>query len=220
MTQTSMNVPAKLRARVAADFDAVRPLPSPLTRALWVAPFALLALLAAPLYFNVRSDAAQLGWAMSWGASLLQVGVGFLVVVAALRESIPGRGWNAPGLAALAVLPIATIGAVTLASWQGSEVVLQGGFWFVGLVCLGGSASTAFPVIAIANVLAARAYPTRPAIMGALLGLGAGLMADAGWRMFCHFSEPAHVLPAHAGGVIVAVLAGSALAVTLRKPFR
>lgn len=48
-------------------------------------------------------------------------------------------------------------------------------------------------------VLAARAYPTRPVVAGALLGLGAGLMANAGWRLFCHFSEPAHVLSAHVG---------------------
>jgi len=48
-------------------------------------------------------------------------------------------------------------------------------------------------------VLAARAYPTRPVVAGALLGVGAGLMANAGWRLFRHFSEPAHVLSAHVG---------------------
>ncbi|HUQ88064.1 MAG TPA: NrsF family protein, partial [Vicinamibacterales bacterium] len=57
--------------------------------------------------------------------------------------------------------------------------------------------------------LAARAYPTRPAIAGALLGLGAGLMADAGWRIFCHFSEPAHVLSAHLAAVLMSTLIGS-----------
>ena len=42
-----------------------------------------------------------------------------------------------------------------------------------------------------------RAFPLRPRIAGALYGLGAGLMADAGWRLFCHFSNPAHVFGAH-----------------------
>jgi hypothetical protein len=215
-----MNVPAELRARIAADFDAVRPLASPVARTLWMAPFALLALLAAPMYFSVRSDAHALGWALGWGASLVEVGLGFIIIASALREAVPGRAWNAVALAALTIAPIATLIAVTLASWHTSQVPLSRGFWFVGAICLGGSAATALPLIAMASVLAARAYPTRPAVVGVLLGLGAGLMADAGWRMFCHFSEPAHVLAAHAGGVVAAALVGAAVAVTLRKPFR
>jgi hypothetical protein len=99
-------------------------------------------------------------------------------------------------------------------------MALDRGWWGVGLLCLSGSAATALPIVALANVLAARAYPTRPLLIGVLSGLGAGLMADAGWRIFCHFSEPAHVLAAHLGGVVVSALAGAALAVTLRRPFR
>ncbi len=67
------SVPAELRARIHADYAAVRPLPSPWVRALWCAPFAVLALLAAPTYFNVRADAGQLGWFGSWGASLCKL---------------------------------------------------------------------------------------------------------------------------------------------------
>ena len=215
-----MSVPTELRARLAADYSAVRPMPAPLIRVMWVTPFAMLALLAAPIYFNVRADVGRLGWPLGWGASLLQTGLGFLVIAAALRESIPGRTWKATALAGWTIGPVLVLIAVTLISAQISPVPLPRGFWRVGAVCLGGSAATALPVIAIANVLAARAYPTRPVIMGALAGLGGGLMADAGWRMFCHFSEPLHVLSAHAGGVAVAVLAGAALALTLRKPAR
>lgn len=53
-------------------------------------------------------------------------------------------------------------------------------------------------------------------IAGAVLGLGAGLMADAGWRLFCHFSEPGHVLPAHLGGVVLAMVAGILLSIRLK----
>lgn len=215
-----MSIPTELRARIAADYGVVTPLPSPLSRAMWVAPFAALALLAAPMYFNIRADVNQLGWLMGWGASLFQLAVGFALIVAALRESVPGRAWNRMALAALIALPVITVVAVTLVSWQTSLVPLRRGFWFVGALCLGGSAATALPVVAIANVLAARAYPTRPGIVGVLLGLGAGLMGDAGWRMFCHFTDPAHVLSAHAGGVVLAAVAGTAVALTLRKPFR
>ena len=215
-----MSLPSALRARLAADYTAVRPLPSPPARAAWLLPFAALALLAAPAFFNVRSDADRLGWTLSWGASIIQVVFGFIVLTAALRESVPGRAWSPMAVAAWLAAPFVLLIAVTLATWDASQVVLSRGWWLVGLMCVSASAATALPIVALANVLAARAYPTRPAIAGLLLGVGAGLMADAGWRLFCHFSEPSHVLSAHLGGVAVAALAGSALAVRLRKPFR
>ena len=215
-----MSLPTELRSRLAADYTDVTPLAPPLVRALWVTPFAALALLAAPTYFSVRSDATQLGWLLSWGASLSQAGLGFVMIAAALRESVPGRSWSTAALAGWVVTPIVVVLAITIISSEASLIPLRRGFWFVGAICLAGSAATALPVLAIANILAARAHPTRPAIMGALLGLGGGLIADAGWRMFCHFSEPSHVLSAHAGGVLLAAGAGAAFAITLRKPFR
>ena len=213
-------VPAELRSRIHADYAAVRPLPSPWLRALWCAPFAVLALLAAPTYFHVRADVLQLGWSRSWGASLVQVVAGFALLAAALRESVPGRSWSAGAIGMWIATPIVLAIAVTFASWEASPVILPRGWWTVWMVCLSGSAATALPLVALANVLVARAYPTRPAVAGLLLGIGAGVIADAGWRMFCHFSEPAHVLSAHLGGVAVAAFAGWRLAVMLGKPFR
>ena len=213
-------IPVELRARIHADFAAVRPLPSPWLRALWCAPFAVLALLAAPAFFNVRADAGHLGWFGSWGASLVQVALGLTLIAAALRESVPGRSWPAGAIGVWIVAPIVLAIAVTLASWEASPVILQRGWWTVWVLCLSGSAATALPLVALAGVLVARAYPTRPGIAGFLLGLGAGVIADAGWRMFCHFSEPAHVLSAHLGGVAVAAVSGWWLAIRLGKPFR
>lgn len=213
-------IPVELRERLVADFSPVRPLPSPWLRALWCAPFAVLAFLAAPAYFNVRADVLELGWFRSWGASLIQVVAGFALLGAALRESVPGRSWSAGAIGIWIVTPIVLAIAVTLADWEASPVVLERGWWTVWVMCLSGSAATALPVVALASVLVARAYPTRPAVAGLLLGIGAGVIADAGWRMFCHFSEPAHVLSAHLGGVAVAALAGWRLAIMLGKPFR
>jgi hypothetical protein len=209
-------IPVELRARIHADYAAVRPLPSPWVRALWCTPFAVLALLAAPTYFNVRADAGQLGWFGSWGASLVQVAMGLALIAAALRESVPGRSWRAGAIGLWIVTPIVLAIAVTLASWEASPVILQRAWWIVWVLCLSGSAATALPLVALASVLVARAYPTRPGIAGFLLGLGAGVIADAGWRMFCHFSEPAHVLSAHLGGVVASAIVGTALAVRLR----
>jgi hypothetical protein len=76
------------------------------------------------------------------------------------------------------------------------------------------------PAAALASVLVARAYPTRPAVTGLLSGLGAGLMGDAGWRLFCHFSDPTHVLSAHLAAVATAGLCGAALARLLHRQRR
>jgi hypothetical protein len=101
---------------------------------------------------------------------------------------------------------------VTLSSWQAGHIALRQGWWRIGAMCLAGSLASSLPLVALGSVLAARAFPTRPAVTGALLGLGAGLIADAGWRLFCHFSEPAHVLSAHMGAVLMSMLIGSWLA--------
>src|SRR3712207_3424739 len=104
-----MSMPSQLRARLAADYAAVQPLRSPAMRALWVAPFAAIALLAAPTFFSVRSDSSALGWALSWGASLAQAGLGFAMIIAALRESVPGRALPLTTLVALILVPIALV---------------------------------------------------------------------------------------------------------------
>lgn len=212
-----MSVPVELRARIAAEYQPVRALRSPWARAMLVLPFAIVALFAASIAFNVRPDAPQLGWFAVWGFSALQWCLGLIVVAAALRESVPGRGWSGSAVALWLAVPIITIVAVTIVSWQASPVLLRNGWWIVALACFGGSAATALPVVAFTAILAARAYPTRPALAGALLGLGSGLMADAGWRIFCHFTEPSHVLSAHLAAVLVSTAIGSFVATQLCK---
>jgi len=211
-----MSVPAELRARIAADYGPVRVLSAPWARVMWLTPFAVLALLAAPVVFRVRPDVRALGWFGSWGLSLFQVVIGLSLIAAALRESIPGRAWSRAAIALWLSLPMLVIVAVTLASWDASPVLVRRRWWVVGMMCFGASAASALPAVAFASILAVRAYPTRPALAGALLGFGAGLMADAGWRIFCHFSEPAHVLSAHLAAVVMSAIVGSVIAVRLR----
>jgi Negative regulator of sigma F len=210
-------LPPALRAQLASGYAPVRPLPSPSMRALWVLPFAVLSLVAAQAFFQLRVDAPRLGWSGTWGLSLAQVGVGLVLVAAALKEAVPGRGWTGTAAVLWLVLPLVLLVGVTYTSWDLSPVRLRGQWFLVSGMCLAGSAVSALPVVALASILAARAYPTRPLFAGALLGLGAGLMADAGWRLFCHFSEPAHVLAAHLGSVLVCVALGSAVASRLSR---
>jgi hypothetical protein len=211
MTEPRVTVPAALRARLAADYAPIHPLPPPRLRVLAVVPFALVSLFAAQAFFQMRVDAPRLGWSGTWGISAAQVLIGLVVIVAALREAVPGRGWTPLGAALWLTVPLMFVVGVTLASWDLSPVQLRSQWLLVSGMCLVGSAASALPVAVLAGILAARAYATRPRVAGALAGLGAGLMADAGWRLFCHFSEPAHVLAAHLGGVLVSTLIGAAL---------
>ncbi len=218
MTDDALRLPAELRERLLSDFQPTRRLPSPWRRALLVLPVALIAVTAAPLVFEVRGDSDRLGWVGMWGVSAAQFVVGFVMVIAALRESVPGRGWSMSGLITWLAVPVVAVTAVTLLSWEGSPILVRGRWWVIAGMCFAGSASTALPVVALSSILASRAYPTRPAIAGALLGAGAGLIADAGWRVFCHFSEPAHVLSAHLAAVAISAVMGSLTAVRMSTP--
>jgi hypothetical protein len=42
-------------------------------------------------------------------------------------------------------------------------------------------------------------------------------MADAGWRLFCHFSEPLHVLGSHTLGIAAAAAIGLAAATRMKR---
>lgn len=209
--------PPALRAAIARDLAPAPPLPPPLMRLMAVLPLALLLLVAAPLTFEFRVDLGRLGWTMGWGFSVAQIALGLALIAAALREAIPGRTWSRAGLAGWIAIALAGFACVTIASWMASPVRLRGGWWGVSALCLMGSAAGALPVVALGSVLAARAWPTRPAIVGLLVGLGAGLLSDAGWRLFCHFSEPSHVLAGHLGGLVVAALIGAGLMSLLRR---
>jgi hypothetical protein len=205
-------MPQDLRARLAVDYHPVTPIAAPFARVMWVLPLAALTLFAATSVFDLRGDAERLGLLGTWGVSSLQIAIGLALAGAALREAVPGREWNHTAVALWLALPLLLVLLVTLGSWEASPTLLRRGWWFVSGLCFGGSLASGLPVVALTSVLTARAYPTRPAVAGALLGLGAGLMADAGWRLFCHFSEPAHVLSAHVGAVLVSMLVGAALA--------
>jgi hypothetical protein len=50
-------------------------------------------------------------------------------------------------------------------------------------------------------------------VAGALYGLGCGLIADAGLRLYCDYSAPLHVVLAHGGAVAGAMMAGSLVAI-------
>jgi hypothetical protein len=207
---------AVVRGAILADLTPVRPLPAPLRRALVLLPAGVLLLAAQPLFYGLRGDAAALGVVRLWGLSAGQSLLGLLFIAAALREAVPGRPLpRTPLLFALGAL-VSVV--VTFVTWQGSATVVPPGHVaFYWGVCFTRPVLIGFPVMAIALALAWRAYPLRAALVGAFAGLGAGLMTDAGWRTFCHVSDPVHVLSAHLAAVLALSAAGAAVAALLDR---
>lgn len=54
-----------------------------------------------------------------------------------------------------------------------------------------------------------RALPRRPVLTGALCGLGVGVMADAGLRLFCWGGELVHIVLAHGGAIAILMALGA-----------
>jgi hypothetical protein len=203
-------VPASLREAVARDLRPVTPLSRPLLRTLWLAPVALLLLFASVTTFGLRRDSPALGLALTWGASSLQMLVGLALIAAALREAVPGTSLTRRALGTAFATALIAVITITWATWTASPTRIAP--WAVASVwrvCFGATILTALPALALSGWLVAQAFPLRPRFAGALYGLGAGLLADAGWRLFCHFSDPSHVLGAHTAAIAVTCALGA-----------
>jgi Negative regulator of sigma F len=213
-----MSAPKDLRDAVARDLRPTRPLWPPLVRALVLIPLAVAIVLSVPGLRFFRSDMHAIGIIKAWGFSFGQALAGLIIVAAALRESIPGRGLSrrtiavtfVVGLAIPFVLLMATASAFNIGPEPGRELE-------EGIGCFRVSAISAIPALIAAAILAARALPVRPALAGALYGLGCGLIADAGLRLFCEYTTPEHVLFGHGGAILGAMAFGAVVTKTIRR---
>jgi len=205
--------PAELRDVIARDMAPARPLLPPSTRILLLAPLALATILAVPSLNFYRPDLIEIGVLRIWGLSIVEAAAGLFIVGLALRESVPGRNlstsaaWGA--IAGGLALPIA-IYLITADRFDvgPSPRALP----MVSAICFRTSAAAAIPGLIAATVLVARAFPLRPGLAGALYGLGCGIIADAGLRLFCEFTIPVHVIAAHGGAIVASMAAGAAVA--------
>jgi hypothetical protein len=221
VADSPIELPPDLRARIARDLDRVVPLAPPARRAIVVLPISAALLVAAAVVFGLRRDAIHLGLMLTWGASTAQMLLGVALVVAALRESVPGTTLPRRVAGMIFGTVLIAVLAITFLTWTSSPTTIaRGSVISVWGICLTGTIVSALPALAVTGWLVARAFPLRPRLAGALYGVGAGLMADAGWRLFCHFSDPVHVLGAHAFGVLVTGLLGIGLATRLVRSRR
>ena len=197
-TSGSAAVPDRLRAHVLADWAPVVPLRTPWRRALWIAPVAALMAGVAAIYWGPQRDWAAPGFAITMALSALQWITGLGVLALALREAVPGRS-RGPRAALLALGGVLAVLAINLVAKDAvaPAIVPSGREWRFWVICLRGPMTLAVPVLALGTLFAARAFPTRPAWAGALTGLAAGVLTDAGWRLGCFVTETSHVAGAH-----------------------
>ena len=159
-----------------------------------------------------------IGVVRAWGFSIGQAVAGLAIVGAALRETIPGRSLSRSVVAAIVACGLAIPAALLALTAASFDVGPGPGRDLVdGIGCFRTSAIAALPALMVAAFLAARAFPVRPSVAGALYGLGGGLIADAGLRLYCEFSQPAHVILAHGGAIAASIVAGVVLAWITRR---
>lgn len=221
MSVTPPVPPPELLARIAADLTPVSPRPSPIRRALVWAPAAAALYLVVPLAGGLRSDAPVLGPWMTWLVSAFQVALGVWLVWAGGRDYVAGRRLAvsvSTVLLAIAALVVVGVTSVTYAiSPTGVPLGLTA--WHSSTFCFRGSLAVGAPLLFGAAWLLGRALPGKPWLAGTLFGAGAGLSADAAWRLVCPASDPWHVLTSHGGAVVVLALVGAiGAALTAPRP--
>jgi hypothetical protein len=205
-----MSAPKDLRDAVERDLRPTRPLRPPYVRAFALIPIAVAIVLAIPGLHFFRSDMSAIGLLRAWGFSFGQALAGLVIVGVALRESIPGRGLSLAAIVttiAVGLMVPASLLVLTASTYDVGPA--PGRALEEGIGCFRVSAVSAIPALIAAAILAARAFPLRPALAGALYGLGCGLVADAGLRLFCEYTVPEHVLLAHGGAILGAMAVGA-----------
>ena len=211
-------MPDSVRSRVTADLAPVRPILRPWHRALACLPALLLAVAAAPLLLGTRADIGQVGPWLAWGGSALQLAIAVMLVAAAFREAVPAEGLprDVAGALMFAGASVAAVLAV-LTHLVSPETTARAETFADWFFCWRGAFAAGVPILLLVLLLVARGFVARPLLAGALAGLGAGSAVDAGWRLYCSYSSPAHVLTSHGGAVLALALAGLAAGAALRR---
>ncbi len=204
---------AELRARLPGDLRPVRPFVPGRWMAGFLALFTPLVALGLWQVFGWRSDIGALGSPWMWGLSAVELAAALELLRRVLREAVPARS------SSLAFLVLAASGAavlhaaVILATFARSQVYPAAGHeWTIGRFCFGFEVAIAIPCVLFALWLGGRGLTARPRRLGVLGGAGAGLAADAVWRLVCPYSQPAHAFGAHSLGIVTVVILGLLLA--------
>jgi hypothetical protein len=204
MSQTQ--VPAELLSVVERDLEPIQPLATPTRRALALLPIGLILFAGMPAFWHWQAQVKLAPWT-AWGWSALEMGLSLIILAAAFREAVPGRELSGRKLSALII--IACVGFVLFNSSAQPPPPTSTHDWMHWVwECIYMTISFSIPALVAPAWLVARALPNRPALAGAVCGLGVGIMADAGLRLFC-WDGGTHLVVAHGGAIVLLVVLGA-----------
>jgi hypothetical protein len=207
------------REQIVSSLVPVRPLPRPSRRVWMLVPLGLLLAATAPLLNGGRGDLHAYAPLLTWGSTGVQSLLGLWLLALGFREAVPGRNVSGQALTLASVLTGSLVVIVTLLTNGASATdVPAGREWQDWAECVVWPAVLGAPFMIVTTLMAVRAFPTRPAIAGGLCGLSAGVLSDAGWRLSCWISDPAHVIESHGLAMLTLAAAGSLLAVVADLP--
>jgi hypothetical protein len=208
-------VPTALLDAVRNDLRPVQPLEAPIRRALWLLPLGVAVLIGIPMFWTWRAHLTALAPWSSWPLSALEIGISLLILTAAFREAIPGRAMTAKGIVALLCLSCVAFMLVNPTAPNPQVPTHTLTRWI--FECIVRATTFSIPALALPILLVSRGLPNRPALMGALCGLGVGFMGDAGLRLLCWDGDYAHVILAHGGAIALTVGLGAICAVLMER---
>jgi hypothetical protein len=110
------------------------------------------------------------------------------------------------------------LGVTALTNAASPTTVPPGREWRYWGECVIWPMAAGAPFMLLTTLMAVRAFPTRPAVAGALCGLSAGILSDAGWRLTCWISAPTHALASHGVAIVGMAVTGALLAVAADLP--
>jgi hypothetical protein len=177
-------------------------------------PLGVVVAASGPLVLGGRRDLDAYRPLVTWGATGVQTLLGLWLLALGFREAIPGQNVSRRGLLLASALTFSLVVVITLLTNAASPSMSPAGrAWRDWVECVVWPSVLGSPFMIVATVMVVRAFPTRPAIAGGLCGLSAGVLADAGWRLSCWISYPAHIIESHALAIVMLAAAGSILAV-------
>ncbi len=208
MASTTPPLPDELRAAILGDLKPVRPLPPPWKRLALVAPI-IIGVLLMPFAYNEVRETGDFGVLLSWVPVAVQVLLAIGLLVIALREGIPGWRVSTRLIFAMVLAAYSLQILVNLLMFMRTPVSAGPvGVLETWMSCFRVESLIGIPILVLVAWLVSRALPCRPLLAGFLAGTGAGIAAEASWRMICPNSEPGHVLLGHTGGILILGLTG------------
>jgi hypothetical protein len=209
------DIPAALYDAVRRDLKPVRSLVSPERRALALLPVGIILLVGLPEFWSWKTHVVLAPWS-SWGTSVVEMLLSLVILAAGFREAVPGRELSSCALTVLLCISATTF--ILVNATMRSPFGIDHALWLQWFrECIVTAVAFSIPALIAPAWLVSRALPNRPALTGALCGLGVGLMADAGLRLFCWDGDYAHVLIAHGGAILILVALGALSATVIER---